>query len=115
MAIRDEVKEHRASLAVVTLSNAQQVHPDPAVRQAFMNNLGVSDVFYPDLRIRALGEREDISALNLAPLMQAYAEQHQVFLHGFKNTALGTGHWNAEGHHVAGKLIAEALCSQKSN
>jgi hypothetical protein len=36
---------------------------------------------------------------------------HQVFLHGFKNTPMGFGHWNATGHNVAGKLIAAKLCS----
>jgi hypothetical protein len=63
--MRDEAKKHEADFWVVTLSNAIQVHPDPSVRQAFMQRLGVSTLFYPDLRIKALGAREGFPALNL--------------------------------------------------
>jgi hypothetical protein len=41
--------------------------------------------------------------------MQAYADAHHAFLHGFPNTRLGTGHWNADGHQVAGELIARKV------
>jgi hypothetical protein len=107
--MRDEIKEKGADFLVVTLSNGIQVYPDPAVRQAFMERLGVHDLFYPDLRIKALGDREGFPVLNLAPLLQAYAEQHKVFLHGF-GTNMGSGHWNAEGHRLAGEAIAHKLC-----
>jgi hypothetical protein len=43
--------------------------------------------------------------------MQKYAEDENVFLHGFKNTELGTGHWNENGHQLAGKLIAGKICA----
>lgn len=111
LMMRDEVKEKGAGFIVVTLSNSIQVHPDPAVRQAFMDRLGVPHLFYPDRRIKALGEREGFPVFNLVPAFQAYTDQHHVFFHGFKNTTLGFGHWNTEGHHLAGKLIARNLCS----
>jgi hypothetical protein len=107
--MRDEAKKHEADFWVVTLSNAIQVHPDPSVRQAFMQRLGVSTLFYPDLRIKALGAREGFPALNLAQKFQLYAEQHGVFLHGF-HPNLGRGHWNARGHRLAGEVIADNLC-----
>ena len=109
--MRDEVKEKGAEFLVVTASTGPQVHPDVAVRQSFEKRLGVTHLFYPDLRIRDLGERKDFAVLNLAPLFQTYAEQHRVFLHGFENSVLGTGHWNKEGHRLAGELIASKLCS----
>jgi hypothetical protein len=62
------------------------------------------------LRIKALGERDGFPVLTLAEPMLAYAEQHRVFLHGFKNTKPGEGHWNAMGHQLAGDLIAARLC-----
>jgi hypothetical protein len=107
--MRDEVKSKGAKFLVVTASNAIQVHPSPQARQAFMRLLGVNDLFYPDLRIRALSEREGIPVLNLAPALQAYAEQHQLFLHG-TGRQIGNGHWNPLGHRVAGEMIAEKLC-----
>jgi hypothetical protein len=48
--------------------------------------------------------------LNLAPALQAYADEHKVFLHGF-GAERGNGHWNALGHAQAGELIAESLCA----
>ncbi len=109
--MRDEVMAKGADFMVVTLSNSPQVHPDPMMRLAFEKRLNVAHLFYPDMRIRELGKREGFAVLNLAPLFQVYAEEHRVFLHGFANSGIGTGHWNQEGHRLAGKLIAEKLCS----
>jgi hypothetical protein len=107
--MRDEVKKKGADFWVVTLSNAIQVHPDPSVRQAFMQRFGVGTLFYPDLRIKSLGEREGFSVLNLAQKFQLYADHHKIFLHGF-HPSIGRGHWNANGHHLAGEIIADKLC-----
>jgi lysophospholipase L1-like esterase len=107
--MRDEVRSKGAKFLVVTLSNGVQVHPDASVRQSFMRRLGVNDLFYPDLRIKALGEHEEFAVLNLAPALQAYAEQQHVFLHGFGSN-IGNGHWNQSGHQVAGEIIAQKLC-----
>jgi len=112
LLIRNEVRQKGADFLLVTLSNADQVHPDPVVRQAFMNRVGIQNLFYPDLRIKALGEKERFPVVNLAQDFQAYAEQHQVFLHGF-GTAIGRGHWNSEGHRLAGKTIAQKLCQDR--
>jgi hypothetical protein len=105
-----EVKARGAALLVVTLTTGIQVWPDPAIREQYMQRLGVSDLWYPDQRIAALGERDGFQVLVLAPPMQAYAQQHHVFLHGFKNTKIGEGHWNELGHQVGGGLIATRLC-----
>jgi hypothetical protein len=107
--MRDEVKSRGAKFLVVTLSNGIQVHPDPQARRAFMQRVGATDLLYPDKRIRALGEREGITVLTLAPALQAYAEQHKVYLHGFDKD-IGNGHWNILGHRIAGELIARQIC-----
>jgi hypothetical protein len=104
-----EVKNHGARFYVVTLSNGIQVFPDPSARQAFAHRLGVEDLFYPERRLSALGGREGFPVLNLAPGLQTYADEHKVFLHGF-GKELGNGHWNEEGHRVAGEMLAEWLC-----
>ncbi|MCA9454779.1 MAG: hypothetical protein KC584_19440, partial [Nitrospira sp.] len=95
---------------LVSLSNPDQVHPDVQHRQALARQLGVPDLLYPDRRIQSLAKREDIELLSLAEPLATYAEQHGVFLHGFQNTALGKGHWNAAGHRLAGKLMSERIC-----
>jgi hypothetical protein len=107
--MRDEVAQRGAKFVVVTLSSGGQVHPNASARQELMKRLGVSDLFYPDRRIKALGERAGFEVLNLAPSLQAYAEQHKVFLHGFGQNP-GSGHWNETGHRVAGEMISQKLC-----
>jgi hypothetical protein len=109
--MNQEVASHGAQFLVVTLSNGIQVNPDPALRSAYMRRMGVENLFYPDLRIKALGDRRGFAVLNLAPPFQAYAEQHHLFLHGFTNTRMGVGHWNETGHRCAGELIAQRLCA----
>ena len=108
--MRNEVQQESARFFLVTGSNAIQVYPDPVVRQNFMRHIGVDNVFYPNLRLKALAEREHIDFLDLAEPMQSYADQHKVFLHGFDRD-IGNGHWNVAGHQVAADLIAQRLCS----
>jgi hypothetical protein len=105
-----EVAQHHAMFLAVTEDTGIQVWPEPLTRRRFEEKLGVSDLFYPDRRIAELGRRESFAVLNLAPALQSYAETHHVFLHGFKNTPMGFGHWNEAGHQQAGRLIAEHLC-----
>jgi hypothetical protein len=108
--MNSEVRSHGARFLLVTLSNGIQVYPDPGVRQGFLKRIDASDLFYPDQRIRRLGEREGIAVITLAPEMQAYADQNKTFLHGFAGN-MGYGHWNQLGHRVAAELIAKELCA----
>ncbi len=110
-----ETAAHHVALLVVTLANPPQIYPDPTVRGYYSKTYHSTDIFYPDQRIKALGEREGFEVLNLAAPMQAYADEHHVFMAGFKSTKLGVGHWNAEGHRVAGELIAQKICEMLSS
>lgn len=101
-----EVSDHGARFAVVCVTNPIQVYPDSAARARFAQQLGVSDLLRPDRRIRALGEREGFPVLDLAPMLQAYADRQHAFLHGFDNTSPGMGHWNTLGHRLAGQALA---------
>jgi hypothetical protein len=109
--MRDEVKAKGAQFIVVTLSNGIQVYPEPPVREIFMRRVGVKDLFYPDHRIKAFGDREGFRVVNLAPTLQEYAERNKVFLHGFGRD-IGNGHWNSNGHRLAGELLAQQLCQE---
>ncbi|MDD5543631.1 MAG: SGNH/GDSL hydrolase family protein [Acidobacteriia bacterium] len=108
--MRDEVKQHGAKFAVVTLSNPIQVYPDAGLRRSFARRLGVNDLLYPDLRIKDLCERQGIPVYNLAPDLRRIAEHGKVFLHGTAGMRGLDGHWNKAGHHAAGELIAQKLC-----
>ena len=96
----------------MTLSNAIQVHPDPEVRRIYREGLGVEDLRYPDRRVAAVGARAGFETLELVPHLRAVAEERGHHLHGFPNTRPSTGHWNEEGHEVAGARIAEWICAE---
>ncbi len=108
--MKREVEDGGRRFLLVSLSNPDQVHPDVQHRQALARQLGVPDLLYPDRRIQALAKREGIELLSLAEPLATYAERQGVFLHGFQNTELGKGHWNAAGHGLAGKLMSERIC-----
>lgn len=107
--MRDEVTARGVQFFIVTLTNSVQVDPDLALRQELMGRLGVKNLFYPDYRIHELGERKRIPVLTLAPAFLKYAEEHKVTLHGLRGNH--QGHWNQEGHRLAGEMIAQELCA----
>ena len=73
-------------------------------RQLVLNAAQAEQLRSSELQHRLLFEH------NPQPML-AYAEDHHVFLHGFKNTKTGEGHWNEQGHRLAGELIAARLCA----
>ena len=106
-----EVAARGKAFLVVTVSSGIQVHPDPGAREAFRRGAGAGSLFYPERRIEELCRRQGIPALSLGPPFLEYAERNRVFLQGF-GTNLGWGHWNLQGHHLAGTLIAQAICRE---
>jgi lysophospholipase L1-like esterase len=105
-----EVKAHKALFLVVTLSDAIQVYPDPALRDAVVKKYEIENLFYPDKRVESFGRSHGIEVLSLAEPFQRYADAHKVYLHGFTDTYLGYGHWNSAGHRLAGEMIEDRLC-----
>jgi hypothetical protein len=108
--INAESRNHGALLLVATLDMGIQVWPDLAVRQRFMRQMGLDNLFYADDRVAALGRREGFVVLSLARPLQTYAQANHIYVHGFPNTPTGFGHWNQTGHRLAGELIAARLC-----
>lgn len=109
ISMRDEVWARGAYFMVVSLSTGVQANPDPSLREDLMRQLGVGNLSYPDRRLNSLGDRQQFQVLNLAPGFQAYAVRHNAYLHGSAKSR-GLGHWNVDGHHLAGTMIAQALC-----
>ncbi len=106
-----EVAARGKAFLVVTVSSGIQVHPDPQVREAFLRGAAAGNLFYPERRIEELCRRRGIPALALGPPFLEYAGRNRTFLHGF-GSSLGFGHWNREGHRLAGALIARAVCGE---
>ena len=105
-----EVEEKNAKFHFVSIGDPMQVHPNPAFRQSFMDRYKIEDLFYPDKRLQAVGDREGFPVLNMAEPFQTYSEENNVCLHGFETAVPCAGHWNPDGHEFAGKLIADQFC-----
>jgi hypothetical protein len=112
--MRGEVEQQGAKFLVAVVSIDVQAHPNKEFRQAFMKRLGVEHLFYPNRRLEAFAQRENITFLDLAQPMQSYAEQNNVYLHGFGEN-YGGAHWNPAGHSLAGHLITQKLCETFPN
>lgn len=95
---------------LVSIGHDVQVDPDPARRAAWCQRLQVADLSYADQRLQAIGAREGFPVITLAEPMRRAAEQQHTPLHGFANTPLGQGHWNAAGHRRAAELVSDAMC-----
>ena len=70
----------------------------------------INSLMYPNQRIENIGKDQVFPVLNLSPVFRTYAEKNQVCLHGFDQKLMCDGHWNSEGHRLAGQKIAQSLC-----
>lgn len=111
--MKQDCDHHGAEFWLIILDMEMQVHPDPAVRDAFRKQLGVANLYESDQRLSDLAAAKSIHTLMLAPILADYSAAHHIALHGFSNTAFNDGHWNELGHEIAGQAIAREL--QKSS
>jgi hypothetical protein len=109
--MRDECRAHGTPFALVTLTRGIQVTPIPAEKERFLRALGAEDLYYPERRLAALGRREGIPVLNLAPAMAEQAVRDSVYFHAHRDS-LGVGHWSEAGHRAAADLIAPWLARE---
>ena len=110
--IRDEVVAHGAKFLLVIIGNDIQAYPDERVRSQFMAKCKVKVLSYADTRLANFARQNNIEAITMTPPFQAYVRDHDAFLYGFSSGHdRGFGHWNAEGHGLAGHLIADRVCN----
>lgn len=104
-----EVVEHGSRFAMTVVTSGIQVTPDDQKRQQYCEALGVPDLDYANTRLSRLGQELEFPVIVLSEGLRAYAEENEIDLHGFENTAPGEGHWNAAGHREAARLCADHL------
>ena len=71
----------------------------------------IKDIFYPEKRLLKLGIENNFEVINLAMDLQRYAIKSKEFIHGFKNTKMGEGHWNEKGHSTSSELLSNKVCN----
>lgn len=104
-----DARSHGAKFVVLTANTGIEVEPHDAVFERALSRLQGADLLYPGRRLEALGAGHGFTVIRPANAMREYAKRHQVYMHGFTNTRMGTGHWNQTGHRLAGELAAAHL------
>jgi len=109
-----EVATQGAEFLMVTLSNAEQVHPDLSVRRHFAESFGVADLLYPDRRLHDFAATNGIAAVTLVEPLAGFSAARGVFLNGgySPETPPGTGHWNLAANTLAAEVAGQRLCSR---
>ncbi len=105
-ALRVFPKEVTSKFLLAVASSNFQVNPELDKRSGFLAFSGATELFYAEKRLAALG----LPTLLLGPPMLEAAEAQGTYFHGFAGS-LGSGHWNAEGHAMAAKLISRRICN----
>jgi len=112
LLMREEVEEKGAKFGMAVIASPLQVHPDENKRKRKQEEFGVEDWFYIGKRLEKLGKIHDFPVWDLTKPFLTYSQENQVCLHGFEPAADCGGHWNAEGHRLAGKIISKNLCRE---
>ncbi len=104
------VESNGSGFVLVTLSNAEQVHPE--MQQTLKEKYGNAiDFEQPDRFIEEVAKREHIEYLKLMPTFREYHLRTGKYLHGFGDGK--GGHWNEDGHRLAAEKIFEFLTEKQ--
>ncbi len=104
-----EVHQRDRQFVAFAIPSGVQVDPDPARCGALAKKLNVPDLDYAERHLAAVATAHQFEVIPLVEALRSYAETEGRHLHGFRNTQLGTGHWNEEGHRQAARVCAAIL------
>lgn len=103
--------EHDATFIVHIASAAHQVMPDAVARAKLLDTLHIQNPYYIEERLEQWGKAHSVPVIPTAPALFKQAVATNTYYHGFTNTALGTGHWNIDGHQAVAQLLGNSLCN----
>lgn len=106
--IRKESENHGSHLAVVSIPFREQVYEDVWQSRLLKPemNKGEWDLDKPDRLLARFLDDAGIPFLQLLPYFKKAADKSKLY-HS------EDGHWNVEGHHLAGQVIYNWLCKRK--
>jgi len=106
LKFRASVEERGAKFALVTTSNAEQVHPEKA--EQLNKRYGLAfDYDQPDRILAEFVKQESITFLRLMPVFRNFHLKTGTYLHGFGSSI--EGHWNEHGHRLAAEELYKFL------
>jgi hypothetical protein len=110
LKFKASVEERGAKFVLVTLSNAEQSHPEKAEQLTKQYELAF-DYEQPDRILAEFAKQQSITLLQLMPAFRSYHLKMGTFLHGF-GASIG-GHWNEHGHRLAAEEIFKFLVEKR--
>ena len=108
LKLRDEIAAdtgRQTSLLVMPVTRGVQVHAE--MREKFKRDYPHLDPDYAEKRLASFCGKHGIQFLALGEAFLAYNVRTGKMLHGFGGQ--GYGHWNEEGHRLAGELLAAKI------
>ena len=106
LKFKNTVEEDGARFVLVSLSNAEQVHP--RIREQVNEKYAVTfDYDQPDRMLEEYTKQQGITYLKLMPVFREAHLRTGKDLHGFGSS--GRGHWNENGHRLAAAEILKFL------
>jgi hypothetical protein len=106
LKFKESVERHGSRFLLLSLSNAEQVHPE--VGRQLKEQYNVEwDYEQPDRILEDFSREQKIMYLKLMPAFRDHHLKTGQYLHGFGSSH--QGHWNQAGHRLAADLIFEFL------
>jgi hypothetical protein len=110
LKLKSAVEKSGSKFVLVTLTNAEQVHPEQG--EEFSKQYGLKfDYDQPNRILGELAKQEVITTLQLMPSFRKYHAETGQYLHGFGSGTIG--HWNERGHRLAAKEIHKFLTEKR--
>jgi hypothetical protein len=109
LQMRDWSQQHKIGFGMIIIPDPIQALPGEDKRRVNAAAIKAADLDYPVTRLDQFALRNGIASLNLLEFFRNYGDRERVFLYGFP-PKLGSGHLNASGNRIGGKLIADWIC-----
>ncbi|MEW5727607.1 MAG: SGNH/GDSL hydrolase family protein [Pseudomonadota bacterium] len=109
--LAQEVEASGARLWLTTTATRLAIDPDPRKREAWTARTGWPAPEYARHRLGGFAAAHGIPYVSVNDELRAYAERTGKNLEFFDKKQVAHGHWNRDGHRIAGETVARAVCA----
>ncbi len=107
--LKNQVESSGATFVLTVFGPGIEVHPDAEIRNGYIQSIGAQNLAYATNRLEQLALRENFAIIPLQKILREYAEKNTLYVHSFDQS--GKGHWNTDGHAIAGQKIGAEICT----
>lgn len=111
LELRDEVNAAGARLWLTTTATRLAIAPDPAQRAQWVERTGYPAPEYARHRLGGFAADNGIAYVPVNDALREHAVRTGTNLEYFDKKKFSGGHWNRDGHRIAGEALAKAMCA----